>query len=766
MRADFRLGDWIVRPRRDCIERGDGIVHIHSKPMAVLECLAAAGGEVVTRDELFDTVWPGVIVTDDALTQCVVELRKAFGDPAHNAQIIRTVARRGFCLVPPVIYLTEAEMAAADKQGQADAGVFGTMKRSRWASLVGAVVIVLALAAYWYLDKPREVVLVSPVPSIAVLPFADMSEGRDQAYFADGLSEELLNHLAHIQGLRVTSRTSSFYFRDRNEELEAIAETLGVRYLLEGSVRKDGNQLRITAQLLDASDGFHLWSESYDRQLEGIFAVQDEIAEAIVGALQKPLGLQLEAPRRVTTTSTEAHDAYLRGRYLVSHINPAAVQGAVQEFETAIALDPEYALAHADLAAAIVLQTSRSYGELTKTEALARAAPHAERAMALDPILAEAHHATARVKSLQGRYIEAQEYFLQAIRINPNYARAYNNYGVLLARNFGRYAESFEMHEAALRLDPLLVAHNNNHLDHLIQRNRLAEAERHIKKYESIDLSRYTRMLGRLRSVEGRWSKYLLGRLEAKRIDSEPWRPDFSFSSSATLAILGLDREALAYTGQTRLLATLLRLLGRPEEAVISAEASLAEDPTDEDLQALLGLALAAAGEYARARPFLEEAWRQSSGLVTSWGIFTSETAAALFAARRDAGEAVAADELVAALRDNVRRYREAGITATSLGLSPDFQAGLADYLSGERDSGLALIAKAAEEGYFILPNEAYLRTLYDDPGFLHILAGQQARQTRERHNFLEVACNDTRYAKIWQPAEGTCERYAEEVGG
>jgi TolB-like protein/DNA-binding winged helix-turn-helix (wHTH) protein len=763
MRADFRLGDWIIRPRRDCIERGDEIVHIHAKPMAVLECLAAAGGDVVTRNELFDTVWPGVIVTDDALTQCVVELRKAFGDPAHDAQIIRTIARRGFCLVPPVSYLTEAEMAAGDKPGQAGAGVIGTMKRSTRASLVAALAIVLALALYWFLDKPREVVLVSPVPSIAVLPFADMSESGNQEYFADGLSEELLNSLARIQGLKVTGRTSSFHFKGKNEDLQVIAESLGVNHVLEGSVRKDGERLRITAQLLDASSGFHLWSESYDRELGSIFAVQDEIAAAIVGALKDHLGLQLEmGSGAVTTSNTAAHDAYLRGRYLVSQPTRASIEAAVREFKQAITLDPDYALAHAELAMTFLRLTRNNFGDWTATEASARAAPHAELAMALDPTLAEAHVATGWVKEDQENITEAQEYYRQAIQINPNYSLAYVNLGHFSVY-FGRYEEAFTLQETALRVDPLSWAAIRSYSIQLIIRNRFAEVEQLLEKYASIYPPHITRMRGRLHSMGGQWANFFLIRLELKRSESEPWIP--GNDARRRLAILGLDKEALTISGPPQGGATVHRMLGRPEAAVITAEASLAEDPMHAYARPRLGLGLAAAGEYARARPILEETWQRSNRRVTRTGLFSYEMAAALIAARRDAGAEAEVGELVAALRDNVRRCHEAGITASTPSLSPDFEAGLADYLSGERERGLALIAKAAEEGYFILPNEAYLQTLYDDPGFAPILAGQKGRQARERQRFLDVVCNDTRYAEIWQPAEGTCERFAAAGG-
>ena len=223
--------------------------------------------------------------------------------------------------------------------------------------------------------------------SIAVLAFTDLSPQGDQEYFSDGISEELLNVLAKIPGLRVAARTSSFQFKGQNRDIVDIGQQLNVALILEGSVRKAGLQIRITAQLVDASNGFHLWSETYDRKLANIFAVQDEISAAIVGALKDHLGLQVEAaPRVIAAANTEAHDAYLRGRYLVVQRGRAGIEGAIGEFEQAIILDPEYALAHAELAMATLLLNQAA--GLPVTEAIARATPYAERAMALDPDLA------------------------------------------------------------------------------------------------------------------------------------------------------------------------------------------------------------------------------------------------------------------------------------------------------------------------------------------------------------------------------------------
>jgi hypothetical protein len=206
-------------------------------------------------------------------------------------------------------------------------------------------------------------------------------------------------------------------------------------------------------------------------------------------------------------------------------------------------------------------------------------------------------------------------------------------------------------------------------------------------------------------------------------------------------------------------------MLGRPADAVTTAEARFAENLDVEAWEAQLGLALAAIGNYAQARPILEKMWQFSGGRVILYNdSFTFYHATALAVILRDAGEEDRAGELLAAMRDDVRRFREAGITGTEYPLvfSIDVEEGLAAYLAGEHERGLSLIAKGAENGYFIAPKDAYLQTLYDDSGFAPILAGQQARQVRERNRFLAIVCTDNPYEEVWQPAEGTCERFAE----
>ncbi len=617
-------------------------------------------------------------------------------------------------------------------------------------SLLTAAVILFAYDKWWLPEPPDQ--------SIAVLAFVNMSADPDQEYFSDGISEELLNVLAKIPGLRVSARTSSFQFKGENRDAIDIGQQLNVGLVLEGSVRKAGDQVRITAQLIDASNGFHLWSDTYDRELANIFAVQDEISAAIVGALKEHLGLQVAAvPRVIAAANIEAHEAYLRGQYLVR--GRVSLGGAVRELEKAIALDPEYALAHAELAMAFFLQTRNVHGDLTVTEANAKAAPHAKRAMALDPNLAEAHAATGFLLWRQENLEEALTHFRQAIRINPNYSIVYVWMASVAGRKLGRYAEGFTAIETALRLNPLSTPATYNYIQSLINRNRLDEADRELEKVAAIAPAVYAMVHGFRTSVGGKWANRVLAGL-----DGLGFSPEWVFGrSELTLpfAAIGLGKEALAISEAHR--PYVLRMLGRPGDAVTTAQAHLAEDPDSLSARSDLGLALAAAGDYVRARPILEEMWQRNGERVTLSGLFYIDTAAALITIRRDVGEDAEVGEFVAAIKDNVRRYREAGITRSTLEFSAEYEDGLAAYLVGDRERGLALIAKAAEDGFFIMPNEAYLQGLYDDPGFAPIRAGQEARRKRERDRFLTIVCNDNPYAAVWQPEEGTCEQFAEE---
>lgn len=380
MSADFCLAGWTIRPQRDCIERDGVLVHVKPKAMAVLERLAKAAGSVVTRKELFNSVWPGGVVTDDALTQCIVELRKAFGDAARHPEIIETIPRVGFRLIPTVMPLDD------DRRVE---GVIAPTKPNTRKSLIIISTILLVLMFFWYLTGLRHsppTDITGEAKSIAVLPFIDMSEAGDQGYFADGLTEELTNRLAQLSGLEVAARTSSFFFKDKNEEMQGIAKALGVNHLLEGSVRRDQDRLRVTAQLIEAQDGFHLWSRQYDRPFEEIFAIQEEIATSVADALSIKLQVGELASMPGGTSSVEAYEEVYMSKLEQWESTPESIIRAIDHLKRAIEIDPNYAVAWHRLAG-VYLNANVLLGTEGQDDVYLKSEQALARALSLEPTL-------------------------------------------------------------------------------------------------------------------------------------------------------------------------------------------------------------------------------------------------------------------------------------------------------------------------------------------------------------------------------------------
>ena len=291
--------------------------------------------------------------------------------------------------------------------------------------------------------------------SIAVLPFVNMSNDPEQEYFSDGMAEEIINSLTHIQDLKVAGRTSSFQFKGKNIDLREVGEKLSVRTVLEGSVRKQGNRLRITAQLIDVGDGYHLWSEKYDREIDDVFAIQDDIALAITERLR--LTLLKKDRDLITKTSiqnTEAYELYLKGRFYMAR-RGASIVTSLQYFQKAIDLDPNFALAHAGYSEATLLIAS--YGLFPPKEVMARAKESAERALKIDPSLCQSYCALGYYYTFfEWNWPEAKKNFLKAIDVNPRFAEAHIRYAWnYLACIEGKFDEAEKHGEIAINLEPL-----------------------------------------------------------------------------------------------------------------------------------------------------------------------------------------------------------------------------------------------------------------------------------------------------------------------
>ena len=332
--------------------------------------------------------------------------------------------------------------------------------------LVGIGVLAAAPGVVWYFvvrGTPRPVpasVAGAPptTPSIAVLPFADMSPGKDQEYFSDGIAEEILDNLAQVEGLRVIGRTSSFSFKGKNEDLRAISEKLGVAHILEGSVRKEGSRVPITAQLIEASGGSHVWSRTFDRELTGIFVVQDEIAKAVVGALSVKLLPGMGAPtNEARTENPEAYKHFLLGRHFHDRVSQEGLQLAVDEYRKAIALDPRYAAAHAWLSTALCDQAGNAQTVAAAAELRRTAIDAAEQAVALGPNLPVALSARTLVRTkLSWDWKGAMADASRALAINPADPPSLRRTGILVAC-LGRFDEAITHLRKSVEIDPLLA---------------------------------------------------------------------------------------------------------------------------------------------------------------------------------------------------------------------------------------------------------------------------------------------------------------------
>jgi adenylate cyclase len=333
-----------------------------------------------------------------------------------------------------------------------EAPVAGKRLARRYAAAAAALLLVLAVFGAYRILGAR--LAAPPVArSVGVLPFVNMSPDPENAYFSDGLSEQIIGALSHIDGLRVAARTSSFALRDSRLDVRAIGDTLGVAAVLEGSVRKDGHRLRVTAQLIDASTGYHVWSDEYDRELEDIFAVQEEIARAIADALDLRLARGGTATRARRIADLEAYDLYLRGLYLRNSLRADGLRQATEYFDRTIALEPGFALAYAAKASIIAPQIF--FGYTPREEGVRELRELTDRALELDPVLGEAHVALGILRLFfEWDWEGAEQALRRAVELNPSDAHAYHHLGNYLSA-MGRFREAVRPRERAAALDPL-----------------------------------------------------------------------------------------------------------------------------------------------------------------------------------------------------------------------------------------------------------------------------------------------------------------------
>ena len=470
----FTVGQWTVTPALDRLERNGNSVTIEPKAMAVLVYLARRAGQVISGKDLTAAVWNERAVGDDAVYQRIHRLRTVLEDDPHHVHYIETIPRKGYRLVAPVEFLHGEE--------QKDSMPVWRRRPGFATALTIAILLVGATFMAWQQQGKQETPSVKNGPrSIAVLPFVDMSDDQSQKFLGDGISEELIHALSNVPGLKVAARTSAFRFAGKDVDIQAIGEKLNVDTVLEGSVRKLGSRVYITAQLVSVVDGYHLWSKSFDRDMTDLIAIQRDIALAVAQVFQvPPLGDRFVEGLGAATADIDAFEFYLLGRYYQRYRTTNDLEQSVAYFKQAIEIDPDFARAYAGLAMAYSLLTSYS-GQDFKT--LAQAA--AREALAIDDQEAEVWAAMGMARLSDGDWERAEAAFLRAIELNPNYAMAYQWYGSTLQR-MERDEEAVTMVKMAAELDPqspLIQMNLGKHYAGVDQ----ATAEEHFRRAIGID---------------------------------------------------------------------------------------------------------------------------------------------------------------------------------------------------------------------------------------------------------------------------------------
>ena len=479
--ADLRNGELTKQGKR---------LRLQEQPFQLLSMLLERPGELVTREEVRLRLWPQTIVDfDHGLNKDISKIREVLGDSAENPRFIETVARRGYRFLADVAVVGKARPARAIDEGAAAADAPVSSERPHalpWRGLGIALAVLVVLTLSWALYRRQDSGPV--IRSLAVLPLANFSNDKSQDYFADGMTEELITHLGQISALRVISRTSVMPYKGAARPLAEIARDLNVQAVVEGSVFRSGDRVRISVQLIRVPADQHLWAQSYDGDLRDALALQSQVAQAIADQIRVTVSREERAAlKKSKPVDAGAYDAYLKGRYFWNKRTADGLNQAIEYFKRSIAADPSYAEAYSGLADSYALAGDWKFGLLAPAEAFPQAKAAASEALALDDSLAEAHTSLAFVLDLYyWDWQAAQREYTLAIGLNPGYANAHHWYAWHLFV-VGRDAEAlFEMRRAE-SLDPLSLVNRADVADALCVAHLFAEAVQQSEKTLALD---------------------------------------------------------------------------------------------------------------------------------------------------------------------------------------------------------------------------------------------------------------------------------------
>jgi TolB-like protein/DNA-binding winged helix-turn-helix (wHTH) protein len=457
--AVWRIGNWQVSPDLGEIARDGRNKKLDPRAMRLLMFLAERPGQVVAVRDLLEGVWGNAMVTPHSVYEAIAALRQALEDSSDTSEYIVTLPRRGYRLIAPVETAPPQKPSDTASANPIDAPAKGAVlapsHRRRTAVVLSGAAFAMAVigtVAWFGYGAHTPSVRVQVDKSIAVLPFLDLSEKQDQAYFADGLAEELLDVLANLPGLRVIGHTSSFQFKNKNEDVQSIGAKLGASYVVEGSVRRAGDHVRVAAQLIRAADGAHQWSETYDRNVSDVLRLEAELAASLGRALELSVTSSL-ASTHVDTSNPEANDHYLRGLHALDTYTRAGTEEAANQFQAAIAIDPQFTAAYISLGQAHYVDAAFSF--VPPDVGFPQVRENAQTALKLNPRSATAHALLARVATLYTwDWQEAQRESDAGLALEPQNPFALFAAGDL-ANVVGDFKRSERLFRASLVSDPL-----------------------------------------------------------------------------------------------------------------------------------------------------------------------------------------------------------------------------------------------------------------------------------------------------------------------
>ena len=546
--TEFKIDDWLVSPTEGTLRRNDEIQRLEPKVMEVLVYLASHAGRVISREELEREVWRGALVGYDAVTKTVIKLRKALQDDAREPRVVATIPKKGYQLIVGV------EVAKPDTQSNESAEPQevvapvqqsenrGLAKNGKIAAMAGGLIIIVAL---WYFIQPQPDMppanresagATIDDPTVVVLPFNNLSNDPKQEYFSDGITDTIITDLGQVDGLRVIARQSAYHFKGQVIDLNEVARQLGVQYIVEGSVQKAGQQIRINVQLTNATKGQQIWAERYEGKLDSIFTIQDKITSQVTGAMFSTLaGKQSTSVISRSTSNFEAYDLFLLGQQYFKNRTRESYELTTEAYKKAIELDPEYARAYGALAVTLINRYRHGWTDLSPEEARERALQLVTKAVDLNTTNPQVYWSKGFVHVHRKEYAQAQAAAERAVKLSPNFA---DGYGLLayIANWRGRGKEAETYIKKAMVLNPYhtfdypwnlgLAYYNLGRYDEAIPNLLDALDRNETTVYPRLFLAASYVRLGQLEDAQWEIEQLLINRSEfsiASLIDSLPY---------------------------------------------------------------------------------------------------------------------------------------------------------------------------------------------------------------------------------------------------